>query len=165
MRAAATEKRKPRARATAKPLKTTADERSRPASGFSRRMYANVAWIERGITLQLATLAAWITTTGAPSRAAASEGQGLSGPAKAELSAAQAAAAVMPPFCWARPVTPREAEGWAVGVAEGWLPDADADGWAADVAEGWLPDADADGWAAGVAEGWILTLDGLVVSG
>jgi hypothetical protein len=33
-------------------------------------------------------------------------GQGLSGPAKAELSLAQAAAAVMPPLDWARPATP-----------------------------------------------------------
>jgi hypothetical protein len=50
-------------------------------------------------------------------------GQGLSGPAKAELSLAQAAAAVMPPLDWARSATPEElaeaeADGWAAGVAD-----------------------------------------------
>jgi hypothetical protein len=50
--------------------------------------------------------------------------QGLSGPEKAELSLAQAAAAVMPPLDWARPL----------------MPVADADG---------LADAEADELAAG----------------
>jgi hypothetical protein len=47
-------------------------------------------------------------------------GQGLSGPAKAELSLAQAAAAVMPPLDWARPATPEEL---AEAEADGWDPE------------------------------------------
>ena len=43
--------------------------------------------------------------------------QGLSGPAKAELSLAHGAAAVMPPFDWARLLTP-EAEELALGAAD-----------------------------------------------
>jgi hypothetical protein len=47
-------------------------------------------------------------------------GQGLRGPEKAPLSAVQAAAAVMPPLDWARPVTPEaEAEGFAGEDAPG----------------------------------------------
>ena len=41
--------------------------------------------------------------------------QGLSGPVKAELSLAQLAAAVMPPFDWASVLIP---EGDALGLAE-----------------------------------------------
>jgi hypothetical protein len=43
--------------------------------------------------------------------------QGLSGPAKAELSLAQGAAAVMPPFAWARLLIP-EPDGLAPGEAD-----------------------------------------------
>jgi hypothetical protein len=58
-------------------------------------------------------------------RAGPAWGQGLSGPEKAELSLAQAAAAVMPPLDWARPLIPvADADGLAVA---GELADAEAD--------------------------------------
>ena len=70
--------------------------------------------------------------------------QGLSGPEKAELSLAQAAAAVMPPLDWARPLIP-------VADADG-LADPEADELAADeLAAGELAAAVGEGEACGAA--------------